>query len=555
MRLFLYYITHSVFNTIRKVLKTWVAFMLVVILFGFVVGTVTSAIEKRSKKAEAPETTVEEVVETEEDDEESEGTKKIKAFMHENDISKAQVVDLAISVIFLMVLAMDVVNAEKSGKIFKPADIPMLFASPLKPQSVLLFRLICSLGVTLIASVFMISYIPMLTTTFKFGVWASVTMVIDYALIFIFSTLVQVVFYTIASRFKGGAGKMKPFLAGFYGVVALGFVAYTAIGKQELVKSLFSYFASPETHWVPFWGWLRAICYYAITGETVKSVVYLGIFLVASIILIAVIWNMKADFYEDAMFAAESKASEIEAAQNASKGAVATRKKDRSDSLDREGFRFGSGANVYFFKAVFNRFRFAKLKIFSTTMIVYLLAGGVAAWLARRYTGGDGFFIPAAVLGAISFYRTLGDPIREDTTREFFILIPAKPYAKIFYSLLGSTCVTAIDLAIPMIVAACILGSNPLNVILWFVFILSIGLFASVVGTLISLSLPKDQAQTIAIVVQMIFLYFGITPAAAAIVIGVLTGHTMIAIGIGTAFNLLIAFLVSLLLPRFVGRK
>ena len=69
-------------------------------------------------------------------------------------------------------------------------------------------------------------------------------------------------------------------------------------------------------------------------------------------------------------------------------------------------------------------------------MIVYTLVAGIAAYLSRVYlTTGDGFIVPAAALGIMVFYRTLGDPIREDTSREFFALIPAKDYSKIIFIL------------------------------------------------------------------------------------------------------------------------
>ena len=162
------------------------------------------------------------------------------------------------------------------------------------------------------------------------------------------------------------------------------------------------------------------------------------------------------------MFAAERKAEMMENAQRASNGAAIIREKERKGSIDREGFRFGSGANVFFYKAVYNRFRFATLKIFSKTMIVYLITAVTVSFVVKRYATGfdDMFFIPAAAMGIIAFYRTLGDPIREDTSREFFYLIPEKGYSKILYSLLGCLAVTAIDLAVPMAVAGIMLGAG-----------------------------------------------------------------------------------------------
>ena len=44
MRLFLYYVSHSLFNTIKKLMKTWVAFIIIAMVFGLVVGLVTSIV-------------------------------------------------------------------------------------------------------------------------------------------------------------------------------------------------------------------------------------------------------------------------------------------------------------------------------------------------------------------------------------------------------------------------------------------------------------------------------------------------------------------------------
>ena len=564
MRLFLYYVTHSLFNTIKKLMKTWVAFILIVMVFGMAVGFIASIFDKNddSESTEPSETTI---IQTDEGPGEEISLQeaasgrlaksKIGQMMRQYGITKEQVVDLAISAVFLLILATNILNAQNSSKIFMPADVPMLFSSPLKPQSVLMFRLICTLGSSLFVSLFMLFQIPNLVINVGLSTWGAVSLVIVYALILIFSTLVQVVFYTITSKMKNGAGNIKTFLAVVYGVIALAFLAFTVLTKQPVVSALFAFFAGANTHWVPFWGWLRGISYYACTGNNVMSFVYLGLFIAACAVLVLVIWKMKADFYEDAMFAAEHKAEQLESARNAAKGGVMVREKERKGKIEREGFHYGSGANVFLYKAIFNRFRFAKLKVFSTTMIIYTIVAGVAAYLSRQYPNGDAFFIPAAILGVMAFYRTIGDPIREDTSKDFFILIPEKPHKKLLYSLLGCLSVTAIDLLVPIIVAAVILQANPLGVIAWFLFILSISFFATVVGTLISLSLPKDQAQTIALIVQMMFLYFGLTPSAVAVIVGILTGHLIPAVLIGAVINALTGFLVSLILPAVLGRK
>ena len=52
MRLFFYYVTHSLFNTIKKLMKTWVAFILIVMVFGMAVGFIASIFDKNDELPE-----------------------------------------------------------------------------------------------------------------------------------------------------------------------------------------------------------------------------------------------------------------------------------------------------------------------------------------------------------------------------------------------------------------------------------------------------------------------------------------------------------------------
>ena len=565
MRLFFYYVTHSFLNTLKKLLKTWVAVFLVLAVGGAVIGGVIGLVASAVSKNDEPEqntsiSVTEEDEEPEDDDEihlEFSLGKNLSEVMKKYGISTVDVADLAISVLFLIVLATNVVNAKSSGKIFQPADVTMLFASPMRPQSVLMFRLMCTLGSSMLVSLFMLYQIPNLMSGAKFGFWGALSCIVVYVLILMFSTLVQVTFYTITSKFNNGIELTNRILIGVYALIGVGFAAYITISKKELIPAVFGYFAGPKTHWVPFWGWLRGITYYAVNGDLKMSGIYLGLFVAACFLTIVFIWKMKADFYEDAMFAAERKAEQLENAQRASNGATVIREKERKGSIDREGFHFGSGANVFFYKAVYNRFRFATLKIFSKTMIVYLLLAVTVSYVVKTYATGfaDLFVIPAAAMGIVAFYRTMGDPIREDTSREFFLLIPEKGYAKIMYSLLGCLAVTAIDLAVPMVIAGIMIGTNPVTVLVWFLFILSVSFFATNAGTFIALSIPGDHAQTIKGVIQIMFLYFGLGPSAVVVIVGVVLHHVLIAVAIGVVMNFITGFLLSLLLPLFLGRK
>lgn len=562
MKLFWYYTWHSFVNTIKKVMKTWMAVMLACLLLGLLIGFGINLIVPDDKKEDKKEETSASLVVDENgeavasDDAEKEA--KEMSFLAERGKTKADLVDLIVSAVFFLSIAVNVANADKSGKIFKPADVPMLFASPMKPQSVLMFRLIGTLAASLLISLYMLFQLPNLIYNAKLGAWGAVSLIIAYALGLIFGTLVQVALYTVLSRTKRGAKGLANYIIVFYVLLAGGFFLYKMASGKESLTAAFDYFAGKNTFWVPFWGWLRGLCYYAITGETALSLLYLALFVFACALIVVLIWKVKADFYEDAIYETDKQAELLVGVQNASKGGVMKREKDRSDKIEREGFKHGSGASVFFHKAIFNRLRFSRFKIFSKTLVVFTLCAAGSAWLVgtKDVPGNiDPFLVPACVLTFLMFYRTLGNPLLEDTKREFFVLIPESPLSKIWYSLLGSVAVNAIDLVIPVIVAAVMLGSNPLNVIGWFIFILSVSVFGTTVGAFVDVSLPGDQANTIKTFAQIMILYFGLLPAAVFVVLGVYFHLQLFLLLMGSIFNVAFGTLFTLLTPRFLVNR
>ena len=128
MRLFFYYASHSLLNTIKKVMKTWVALILVFIVFGCMMGFVGSLFDKKKGSSEPDQTSVVELQDGEgpgeeislEDAVSEQGAKsKFAAFMGEHDLTKEMIVDIAISAIFLLVLATNILNSQNSSKIYR----------------------------------------------------------------------------------------------------------------------------------------------------------------------------------------------------------------------------------------------------------------------------------------------------------------------------------------------------------------------------------------------------------------------------------------------------
>ena len=148
MRTFLYYAVHTIINTIKKLFKTWLVFFFAIFIIAILVGIgVGTAVSKISETIEE-ETATEEQIEEDED-----APSGLELFMQEHDLDKAGITDLIVTGAFFLLITMSMMGADKSGQLFKPADVTLLFPSPMKPQSVLMFRLMLNLGLNLFLAV------------------------------------------------------------------------------------------------------------------------------------------------------------------------------------------------------------------------------------------------------------------------------------------------------------------------------------------------------------------------------------------------------------------
>jgi hypothetical protein len=552
MRPFLYYAVHTIINTLKKLFKTWLVFFFIIfvaaILVGIGVGTAVSKIS---------DTIEEETVTEEQVDEEEDTPSGLELFMEEHDLDKAGITDLIVTAAFFLMITMSMMGADKSGRLFKPADVTLLFPSPMKPQSVLMFRLMLNLGLNLFLAIYMLFQLPNLILNAGFSVWGSFSIIIAYGLVMAFSTLAQVTIYTVFSKGEGNKKKnIGKILLAFYVILGISFIIYQKATNTDIATAAVAFFGNKNTFWIPFYGWLRGMVYFAVTGENTKSLIYMALFIIACIALIFVIWKTDADFYEDAMYSAEKMSKLVEESKNSAKGGIITREKKRSDKIERDGFHYGSGANVFFYKALMNRFRFSFLKIFSKTMAIGLAAAFFSAYLVMdNNIGIDRFIVPGSVLLMITFYRTLGNPLKEDLSREFFVLVPDSELKKILYSLLGCFAVNAIDLVLPLATSAIMLKTSPLTVLCWFIFIMSVSVFGTSVGAFINISIPLESAQSIKAMVQIIFIYFGIIPAAVFVVVGIILKQMLLFVALGAVVNCALGFLFILMSPRFLTNR
>ena len=542
MRLFFYYVFHSAKNALKKLFKTWVLVFIVVMLAGgMLVGlTLGTFLDKVvPSDPDTPPSQQEEVVPTPEDQAEVKG-----------------VVELAAGGIILLVFILNVLGADKSGsEIFLPADVNMLFASPMKPQSVLLFRTMTQMGASLLFIIYILAFqIPNLVNS-GLGLSGILAIVFGLMLMLSIAQLLKMLCYVTASSHPGFKANLRRIVYAVLLLIVGGFILYKQGHSGNWWEAAKGYFNAPLTRWIPLWGWIKGFVMFVIEGNLLRALLCMGLVILSGVLLAVLIWRMKADFYEEALKKTDEKA-ELLASVNAEGNArLMKRKKDRDARYSLQEFDRGWGANVFFHKAMFNRFRFAHLHFFTKTMEFYLaLCVGVA--LLCRFVIVTTTPLPIVLaLAFCAFYRSLGNSLKEDTTMWFFHMIPEENVAKLGWSLLGDLCNCLLDLLPGFAIGLIVQGASLPEALVYIPAILSVTAYSTIVGTFIDMSVSVNAGKMIKQMVQAMFIYFGLLPDIGLVILLSSLGLTAwAALGIALV-NLLLTGLFLYLASLVMGTK
>ncbi len=553
MRLFFYYAVHTFKNQLKKIFKSWVIiFMLACMLFGGIAGFIGASIGRMAedRQEEAEETAPAEEILPEEEEKPADDGMVHSFFGYElpdGGVSKIALLELAIGAVILLVLVMEALSANSSGaKIFQPADVNLLFPSPMKPQNVLMFRLVTKAGILILLTLYMFIQMPNLTMNLGLSVPGAVSIIVSWGILLIFSMLMQALLYAGTATYENEKSRISMTVYVLLGALAAAFLVYYMTSGQKLISAAISFFNSPASRFVPVIGWLKGFSMYVIEGNYPMAALMLGLMLLSCAALLLAISRMKVDFYEDAMAKSEETAELVREAKESGAMFVRRRKKDRSESLERDGMKHGSGANVFFWKTVYNRHRFAKLRYFTGTSFTYLAISAIAClilYFAGEKLPFDRFTIIPLIMTVVAFYRSLGNPLDQDIKVDYFRMIPESSFRKLMFSLLGGSYNTLLDILPGFLLAALVLRPAVWMLPLWILFVLSIDAYSTTVATFIDLVVPKHSGKMVSQFIQIMFLYFGLGPVAAVIAVTLVMGVLPIGLIIASAANLGLAAL------------
>lgn len=551
MRLFTYYALHSIKNQIKKLMKTWVAVFLLVcvgigVVFGLGAAMLTDSLEDSAFTEEIPA----EDEPAEEEPPEEELVLSPKEFL--------ATLELVVAGVVLAMLFLNILNADKNGgQIFQMADVNLLFPAPMKPQSVLLFRLLSQLGAMLLASLYFLFQLPNLILNMGMDWVTALALLLAWFLLLVFAKLLNLLLYTVCSTHERLKSRIRPVAYGAAGLLLAAFLLFWKSGDLPLFDALNAFFNPVWTRAIPVYGWLKGLVFFPAEGNLLAAGLCLLALLSGAAALIWFIWHIRADFYEDAMQRSEETAELKQAMESSGQAVAVRRKKDRGDHLVRDGLNHGRGANVYFYKIMYNRFRFAHARVFTKTSETYLVISlGTCALMAF---GGQVYsLLPTAlILSAFCFFRSLGNPLSTDIQQDSFRMVPESAHAKVFYSLLGGSLNCLLDLLPAFLVATVWMRANPFTALAWLLFAVTVDFYSANVGLFLDLAIPTSAGKIIKQLIQVMFVYFGLAPVAILIVVGFVLEMAPLFLALSVAFNLGIGSLFFAVSPPFIqnGQK
>ena len=521
MRLWGYYALHTFINTIKKIFKSKV---MIVILCSFLIGGVVGG------SVGFISSLVEDQAQTEssvsKDDKTNDPAQMEEDFMTVHADAIRESIPAATMILLLVVVLWGIYGGSKKGSdFFLMADANILFAAPLKAQTVLMFRLSFQMLALLFFTFYLIFQVPSMKLILGLDNFAIVAIFLAWGMLLFMSKLMSVFTYTLTATYEHLKKYVVPFVfaVGLLVVAATGAV-YISTGNDYMATLRLTYGAD-WSNYIPVFGWYKAMVMNAINGHVFASLGYMALNLVFLIALVWGIWHIKADFYEDALAGAQKRDDMTKAAlegRNINKDKKQSAK--RTQKLEhkvRKSYELkGWGASVFLHKSILNRRRFSKFGFVTNTLLLYLAIGGLGAAFMAYKTDLREISVIGLIMALTLFFRNFGNPIEIESSHNWLFLVPEDPYKKVLYAILAGSVDCVLDLLPGLVVAMVILRGNPLMALLWLATLVSMDFMFSCFGLLLQAILPSSAMDVVKSMLQMMLRAFIIVVIVIAFAIG-----------------------------------
>lgn len=547
MRLFGYYAFHTFVNSIKKLFRSTFVIIIAVIIgismiFGVSAGIIASVVEKKNQSME-PEIAIENSYDDETQQEDTVDTTDQES-SDDDEMTPEEItmvksyVECGISLFMILFILFGIYSGTKKGSdIFMMADANFLFTAPLKPQSILMFRLVFQMAALIFGSMYLLFQIPNLMVNLGISISAIFFIIFAWILLLIYQKLFSVLSYTITATHE----KLKEHAKTLVYVIAVLIIVYLGATYISTGKSLQATAESTfAAHWmrmIPIIGWTKGMVMTAVDGQILTVLEYAAFLILGVIVMIYGIWKIKADFYEDAMSGAQNREAIMAAAKEGRK----VTGKTRSDKIKRNSVMKGDGGTVFFWKEIYNRRRFAKLGLITNTMGLEALSVLAVSIFCVKALNVSNYAIIGITLAVLTFFRNFGNPIAIETTMNWLFLVPDNAYKKVFSAMMVGSYSCVMDMIPALIIGAVFMPTNPFVIILWLLQIVTMDFLLSTAGCMLQALFPATAMDAVKSMIHMLIKFFTIF----LIIIIVVIGYVISGITLGLILNIIVNVLIG----------
>ena len=556
MRLISYYVVHTFINNIKRLFRTWLAILIgMFAVFGLIGGIAafTVMVVMNSQKEPAPDTEPGIVSETE-GVYEDEGDIPYDAHEEEKEeeISRELFESAAGGIIFIVILAFilfAVYTGDKSGSsIFEMADVNLLFTSPMRPQSVLAFRLFIRASTMLLGSLYLLGQIASLHNA-GFSGWGIAAVFFGYFVMLMIAQLMGVVTYTLVAnsrsekRVKGRRvfplSLNRVLVIAILGLILLWLFYLYRIEGLGFKEVFMASFGAPFIRHVPLIGWLTSFVLYANAHEFALAIVHLLLVAAGMGLLAVIIWRIPAFFYEDALPGAEKNTARYDQKKNAN--ALQSDKKRRLPArlAGREAvFRYGKGASVFFFRNLHHRFRAGAAGVINQDSIAFFVIFAGYTFICMRMIGTNIAFPAFLILLFISLFKAFSNPLAEELNGHLLMLTPDDLWKKLVFAITSGIVNYVIDIIPGMIVMMVFLKPDMGECALFFFLLICAQFYGDSLSLFIRMVLPPRLDETVYAMFYFGLLTIGLAIPFLVVVISIALSHMTIGVIIAAVFML-----------------
>jgi hypothetical protein len=342
-------------------------------------------------------------------------------------------------IIFAFILLFFVLSIQKGlskgDVIFDMSDVNLLFVSPIDSRPILLYGVTRMASMAFLAGFFILFQSNTFSMFFNLGFDAVLLTLFGFILAVSMMQIVSLLIYSLTNgRPRRQLVVRIIAVAIFLPLLAQLVLGYMQAGEPMAALSLV--LESPVLSWTPVAGWAAQMVLGFITGNLMEGLLFLGVILLSTAVLIAVIILCNPDYYEDVLVATETAFEKKRAMTENPTGTEALGNK--KVKVARSGIS-GQGASTLFRKHLRESFRANRFGLWGIQSLL-VVGGSIAFALFIKGMDGDGddggeavLILLQALMWTQMFLVGTGRGLKE-LYSHYIYLIPESSFRKIVWS-------------------------------------------------------------------------------------------------------------------------